>query len=52
MVDYDIIRVLKDNMGYKSWEEVGSKHMTKCFRDFNSDNFKKLSLWGVEQERY
>ena len=52
MVDYDIIRVLKDNIGYKSWEEVGLNNMKKCFRDYNSDNFENLSLWGMEQERY
>ena len=52
MVDYDIIRVLKDNIGYKSWEEVGQDNMKKCFRDYNSDNFENLSLWGIEQERY
>jgi hypothetical protein len=52
MVDYDIIRVLKDNIGYKSWEEVGRNNMKKCFRDYNSNNFENLSLWGMEQERY
>jgi hypothetical protein len=51
-VDYDIIRVLKDNIGYKSWEEVGRNNMKKCFRDYNSNNFENLSLWGMEQERY
>ena len=52
MVDYDIIRVLKDNIGYKSWEEVGRNNLKKCFRDYNSNNFENLSLWGMEQERY
>ena len=50
MVDYDIIRVLKNNVGYKSWEEVGMQNIYKCYKDYN----KKFILpeWDIEQENY
>ena len=50
MVDYDIIRILKNDIGYKDWEDVGKKNMSKCYKDFN--NTFTQPQWGIEQERY
>lgn len=51
MVDYDIMKVLKDHVGYKTWEDVGMNEMKKCYRDFDSAEYT-LPAWGMEQERF
>lgn len=50
MVDYDIIRILKNDIGYKDWDDVGKKNMSKCYKDFN--NTFTQPQWKIEQERY
>jgi hypothetical protein len=50
-VDYDIIKVLKDHVGYETWEDVGMNQMKKCYRDFDSAEYT-LPAWGMEQERF
>ena len=34
MVDYDIIRILKDYVGYSSWTDVPSKQRALCYRNY------------------
>jgi hypothetical protein len=50
MVDYDIIRVLKEYVGYSSWVEVPSYQRSRCYKNYN----KKVTLpeWDINQERY
>lgn len=50
MVDYDIIRILKNDIGYKDWDDVGRKNMSKCYKEIN--NTFTQPQWGIEQERY
>ena len=39
MVDYDIVRVLREYIGYSSWGDMNKKNMKKCFRDYD-DQFE------------
>lgn len=50
MVDYDIIRILKNDIGYKDWDDVGRKNMSKCYKEIN--NTFTQPQWDIEQERY
>ena len=50
LVDYDIIRILKTHMGYKSWNEVPLNQKELCYRGFTSK--QKLPEWNCDQERY
>lgn len=50
MVDFDIIRILKNDIGYKNWDDVGKKNMSKCYKDINATF--TLPQWNIEQERY
>ncbi len=40
MVDYDIIRVLKNDMGYSSWSELTDVELGICFKNYS--NMKKI----------
>lgn len=50
MVDYDIIRILKDYVGYTSWSDVPISERGYCYRGYNS----KIQLpdWQIEEEKY
>ena len=51
MVDYDIICILKDEMGFNCWSEVSEKDRGHCFKRYTS----KFTLPGwnsTEEERY
>jgi hypothetical protein len=37
MVDYNIIRILKEYVGYSSWTEVLSKQRELCYRNYNQN---------------
>lgn len=50
MVDYDIIRVLKDYVGYSSWTDVPSKQRGLCYKNYNQN--MTLPEWDIDQERY
>ena len=50
MVDYDIIRILKDYVGCSKWEDIRMKDMKKCYRDFNNEF--SLPEWDTQQERF
>ncbi len=50
MVDYDIIRILKDYVGYTSWSEVSISERGYCYHVY----ILKTSLpeWHIEEEKY
>ncbi len=50
MVDYDIIRILKDYVGYTSWSNVSLSEMGYCYRGYNSKTI--LPEWHIEEEKY
>ena len=50
MVDYDIIRVLKDYLGYSSWTDVPTKQKGLCYKNYNQN--ATLPDWNTDQERY
>ena len=50
MVDYDIIRVLKDYLGYSSWTDVPTKQKGLCYKNYNQN--ATLPEWDIDQERY
>jgi hypothetical protein len=50
LVDYDIIRILRNHMGYKSWSEVQVKERQLCYKGYTAKN--DLPPWDVQKERY
>jgi hypothetical protein len=50
MVYYNIIRILKDHVGYSSWTDVPSKQRAICYRNHNKN--VTLPEWDTEQEIY
>jgi hypothetical protein len=50
MVDYDIIRILKEYVGYTSWSEVLMTKRGYCFRGYNAKSV--LPEWDLEEESY
>ncbi len=50
MVDYDIILVLKNHVGYKSWDDVSTTEREYCFK--NNSSKSSLPLWNTVQENY
>jgi hypothetical protein len=50
MVDFDIIRILKNNMGYSSWSELSEVECAICFKNYSSK--KALPDWNTEEETY
>jgi hypothetical protein len=50
MVDYDIIRILKDYVGYTSWSDVPLSERGYCYRGYNSKTI--LPEWHIEEENY
>jgi hypothetical protein len=50
MVDYDIIRVLKEYLGYSSWADVPEKQRCLCYKNYEKS--VTLPEWDTEQERY
>jgi hypothetical protein len=48
MVDYDILRVLKDEFGYKSWSDVSDVERAICFKGYSKG--KALPDWNIEEE--
>jgi hypothetical protein len=49
MVDYDIICILKDYVGYTSWSDVPIKLRELCYRNYNKKSI--LPEWDVQQEK-
>jgi hypothetical protein len=50
MVDYDIICILKDYVGYSSWSNVPIKQRELCYQKFN--NKFNLPEWSVQREKF
>jgi hypothetical protein len=50
MVDYDIIRILNEYIGYTSWSEVPMTERGYCFRGYNAKSV--LPEWDLEEESY
>jgi hypothetical protein len=50
MVDYDIIRVLTNHVGYKSWDDVSTTEREYCFKNYSSKS--SLAMWNTVQENY
>jgi hypothetical protein len=50
MVDYDIICILKDFVGYSSWSDVPISERGYCYRGYNSKT--SLPDWHIEEEKY
>jgi hypothetical protein len=50
MVDYDIIRVLKNHVGYKSWDDVPTNERGYCYKNYTSKT--SLPMWNTIQENY
>jgi hypothetical protein len=50
MVDYDIIRILKDYVGYTSCSYVLIKQRELCYQNYNSKSI--LPEWNVQQENF
>jgi hypothetical protein len=50
MVDYDIICVLKNHVGYKSWDDVPTTEREYCSQNYTSKT--SLPMWNTVQENY
>jgi hypothetical protein len=50
MVDYDIIRIIKDYVGYTSWSYVPMIERGYCYRGYNAKT--SLPEWQIEEEKY
>ena len=50
MVDFDILRILKEYVGYTSWSDVPMSERGMCYRNYNSKSF--LPEWDIEEEKY
>ncbi len=51
MVDYDIIRVLRNDMGYSAWAELTDVECVICCKKYSN---KKTALpdWNIEEESF
>ena len=50
LVDYDVIQILKNHIGYYSWSDVPMDQRELCYRGYNRKN--ELPDWNIEQEAY
>jgi hypothetical protein len=50
MVDYDIIRILKNYLGYSSWKDVPLKQKELFYKNYTQN--VTLPEWNIDQERY
>ncbi len=50
MVDYGIIWVLKEEMGFRSWSDMSELELGFCFRNYTSN--KSVPDWTIEEEKY
>jgi hypothetical protein len=49
MVDYNIVCVLKEEMGFRSWYDLSELELSFCFRKHTSKN--NLPDWNIEEEK-
>ncbi len=50
MVDYDIICILKNYVGYSSWDDVPFNQKELCYKNYNTK--MPLPNWNCNEERY
>ncbi len=50
MVDYDIVCVLKEEMGFRSWFDMSELELGFCFR--NRTSKKNLPDWNIKEEKF
>ncbi len=50
LVDYDIIKILRNHMGYISWSDVPMNQRELCYKGYGKNN--KLPPWNIQQESY
>jgi len=48
MADYDIIRVLKNHVGYKCWDDVPGLEKEYCYKNYTS---KKIFPCGIHSKK-
>ncbi len=51
MVDYDNIRVLRNDMGYSAWAELTDVECGICFNNY-SNRKTALPDWNIEEESF
>ncbi len=49
MVDYDIIHILNNYVGYYSWSDVPIKQRKRCYQNYNNKSI--LPEWNFQQEK-
>ncbi len=50
MVNYEIICVLRDEMGCKGWHDLSEVELSNCFKTISSG--EKLPDWNIEEEKF
>jgi hypothetical protein len=50
MVDYNIVCILKEYVGYTPWSDVQMNKRGYCYRNCNAKS--SLPEWDVEEEKY
>ncbi len=50
MVVYDIVCILKNHVGYSSWDDVPFNQKELCYKNYNSKT--PLPNWNGHEERY
>jgi hypothetical protein len=49
-VDYDIVHILKNYVGYSSWDDVLFNQKELCYKNYNTK--MPLPNWNCDEERY
>ena len=52
MVNYDIIRVLRDDIGYSSWSDLSETERELCYKNYSTTKNRKLPHWNIEEEMF
>ncbi len=50
IVDYDIICILKDYVGYTSWSDVPIKQRELCYQNYKNKSI--LPEWNIQQVKF
>jgi hypothetical protein len=50
MVDYDIVRILKNYVGYSSWDDVPFNQKELCYKNYETK--MPLPNWNCDEELY
>ncbi len=50
MVNYDIVHVLKEEMGFRSWSDMSELELGFCFKNHTSR--KNLPDWNIKEENF